>query len=208
MKAAFAYAVDILCAARSLAARDVSGVAVASVLLIVLTVGPEQYLADEAGTVMIGSLASFVAQYWLTRRALDRDDLRHGDGVVILYFGMCLVSGLAILAGLVLLVLPGLWLAARWIAAGPVLFCEDVGAIDALRRSASLTKARVFPIMIALVLASIPTGLIIGLLLVRPEYDLAMSITANAAFIVSQLLFWYIAVAVYRAAASPASQDA
>jgi len=176
--------------------------------MMLLTVGPERYLTDEAGVVMIGSLASFVAQYWLTRRALDHDDLRHGKGVVVLYFGMCLISGLGILLGLVLLVLPGLWLAARWIAAGPVLFCEDAGAIDALRRSASLTKGRVLPIMVALLLASIPTLLAIGLLFVRPEDDLAMSITENAAFTVSQLLFWYIAVAVYRASALPASQGA
>lgn len=199
MITAFRSALGLLRAALSEAHGDLPGVIVAGVLLMVLSVGPEWYLKDEAAIVMIGSLAGFVAQYWLTRRALDRHGLRHGRGVVALYFGMCLVSGLGIVLGLVLLILPGLWLAARWIAAGPALFCEEVGAIDALGRSASLTKGRVAPIMIALVLASMPVLLVIGVAFVRDEYDMATSIIENAALTVSQLLVWYMAVVVYRA---------
>lgn len=199
MITAFRSALDLLRAALSEAHGDLPGVIVAGVLLMVLSVGPEWYLKDETATIMIGSLAGFVAQYWLTRRALDRHGLRHGRGVVALYFGMCLVSGLGIVLGLVLLILPGLWLAARWIAAGPVLFCEEVGAIDALGRSASLTKGRVVPIMIALVLASMPVLLVIGLAFLRDEYDMATSIIENTALTVSQMLVWYIAVVVYRA---------
>lgn len=199
MITAFRSALDLLRAALSEAHGDLPGVIVAGVLLMVLSVGPEWYLKDETATIMIGSLAGFVAQYWLTRRALDRHGLRHGRGVVALYFGMCLVSGLGIVLGLVLLILPGLWLAARWIAAGPVLFCEEVGAIDALGRSASLTKGRVAPIMVALVLASMPVLLVIGLAFLRDEYDMATSIIENTALTVSQMLVWYIAVVVYRA---------
>jgi hypothetical protein len=205
MITAFRSAIDLLRAALAEADGDLPGVTVAGVLLMVLSVGPEWYLKDEAAIVMIASLAGFVAQYWLTRRALDRHGLRHGRGVVALYFGMCLASGLGIVLGLVLLILPGLWLAARWIAAGPVLFCEDVGAIDALRRSASLTEGRVLPIMIALVLASVPVLLVIGPAFVRDEYDMATSIIENTALTISQMLAWYVAVVVYRAGIAPSA---
>lgn len=179
-------------------ARDLPGVAVAGVAMMALSIGPEMYLSEDRVIVLIGSITGFAAQYWLTRRSIDRHGLLRRGGVVANYFGMSFASGLAILVGFVLGVVPALWLAARWIAAGPALFAEDVGAIDSLGRSVGLTTGRVLPIMIVIAVASIPSLMVLSLSFVYEFQDVTASITENVAITVSQLLCWYAAVAVYR----------
>jgi len=60
-------------------------------------------------------------------------------------FGLGLIYFVAVLAGLALLVIPGLLLIARWSVSLPALVSEDVGITEALRRSWRLT-ARHWPV--------------------------------------------------------------
>lgn len=54
-------------------------------------------------------------------------------------FGASLLSGLAIVIGLILLLLPGLYLVGRWSLIFPVIMNERTGVIDSMRRSLDLT---------------------------------------------------------------------
>jgi uncharacterized membrane protein len=67
--------------------------------------------------------------------------------------GIALTSGIAILFGSLLLVLPGLLLLIRWWVAVPVALDRDIGVVEALRESWALTADRWIPI----------AGLLLGL---------------------------------------------
>lgn len=82
-----------------------------------------------------------------------------------LAFGVQLVSGLGVLAGLVLLVVPGVVLALRWLLPVPVLMTEQTGLADSLRRSTALTDGFRWPLLRLLVawvvvFMAVPTVLI------------------------------------------------
>lgn len=68
-------------------------------------------------------------------------------GLVLVNFA----AGIAILIGLVLLVVPGLLIAARWSAAGPLIVLERQGPFDALDTSNGLVRGRTWAVAGALV---------------------------------------------------------
>jgi hypothetical protein len=55
-------------------------------------------------------------------------------------FGVILLNGLAVLAGCVCLIIPGIYVACRLLTCIPAALLEDLGPIDSLERSFSLTK--------------------------------------------------------------------
>lgn len=55
-------------------------------------------------------------------------------------FGVGLVTGLGIVFGLLVLVLPGLFLVGRWFLAAPSLFAEDISASQAIQASWDATE--------------------------------------------------------------------
>lgn len=57
------------------------------------------------------------------------------------YFGAAFLSGLGMILGLILLVVPGLILAARWSIATGLVLRDDAHASDSLKRSWELTRA-------------------------------------------------------------------
>ena len=83
----------------------------------------EMSIQDRGGMVLLSSLTGLVlglfVQYRITEH-LIADRLQPGHRVRSYgsLFGALLLSGLAIGAGLIVLVLPGIYLAGRWLAAG------------------------------------------------------------------------------------------
>jgi hypothetical protein len=63
-----------------------------------------------------------------------------------------LAAGVAIVVGLVLLVVPGLLLWARWSAAAPLIVLEGKGPIEALQLSNDLVRGRTWKVVGALLL--------------------------------------------------------
>lgn len=55
-------------------------------------------------------------------------------------FGISIIAGLGIFFGLLVLVLPGLFLTGRWYLAAPALFHRDMSASEAMRASWDLTE--------------------------------------------------------------------
>ena len=69
-----------------------------------------------------------------------KDALVYVSGRLVPLFLVALLSGLGIGIGLVLLVVPGIFLACIWIVAVPACVVEKLGPVDCLRRSMELTK--------------------------------------------------------------------
>lgn len=116
-------------------------VMIAVVLAVALIGGLTDTASRQAGN-LVGSITTFFVGLFATHKALiarygdDPDIQPHGTRV----FGLNLLSGIAIIAGLLLLVVPGLMLLARWAVAIPSMMKEDLDMRGALRRSARLTQ--------------------------------------------------------------------
>jgi uncharacterized membrane protein YeaQ/YmgE (transglycosylase-associated protein family) len=67
--------------------------------------------------------------------------------------GLALVTALGVAAGLLLLFVPGVWIATVWSLAMPVLIVEGADISVALRRSTELVRGRFWPILGLLALA-------------------------------------------------------
>lgn len=113
------------------------GITAASAVLLALA---DSYLG-RAGT-SAGNIAIFVVSVVATLLGLQQ---RCGPDVVMKpnmgrALGASILSGIAILIGLILLIVPGAMLFARWALILPVIIREDVGVQAAMGRSADLTK--------------------------------------------------------------------
>lgn len=149
------------------------------------------------------SVVSFIAQYVLTRRAMRAGDLLPADapGNVGGLFGLCFLSNIGILLGFTLLIVPGIWLYARWLASGPILLAEEATVGEALAKSAEWSRALLWAIVGATGLLYLPfvTGLIVSVVADEATIESpAVSLAINIGLAVSQLAGWYLAVAVYR----------
>ena len=67
------------------------------------------------------------------------------------YFALGLVSGVVIIAGLILLIIPGLYLILRWLPAYARLYVHGDGVVSALRWSWQETRALQKPLALALI---------------------------------------------------------
>jgi uncharacterized membrane protein len=99
---------------------------------------------------LIGNLALFIL-------TLDRDDPTVGGAIraaallLPVYFLTSFLSGLIIFVGLVLFIVPGLYLMARLAVAGPAIVAETLrNPVEALRRSFALTKGNGWAILVLL----------------------------------------------------------
>jgi hypothetical protein len=97
------------------------------------------------------------------RRVSAAECLRSGAGLVGSAFGPILVAGLGALGGLLLLIVPGVYLFVRWYFVVQALAVDRARGLDTLRRSAALVDGRwwrVFGSVILLTLACLPPVLV------------------------------------------------
>ncbi len=81
---------------------------------------------------------------------------------VLPLLGLGILTGLAIMFGLLLLVVPGIFLILMWYVAQPALVVERLGVTEAMERSAELTRdARWLILLLVIILAVI--GFVIGM---------------------------------------------
>lgn len=82
-------------------------------------------------------------QSWVTRKLLTHAGIvlrSPGDWRIAALIGISLYTGLGILCGLLVFVLPGLFLAGRWFVVVPALFDEDSTGSDAMNLSWQCTE--------------------------------------------------------------------
>jgi hypothetical protein len=92
------------------------------------------YLFSQGATVFA------VSELYLGRQTSIGTSFAKMRGHLLNLFGVVLLSGLAALAGFVCLIIPGFYVLCRLITCIPAALLEDLGPIDSLERSFSLTK--------------------------------------------------------------------
>lgn len=160
--------------------------------------------APSAGNVL--NIPVLVLQYYLIRHLIDRQGLRsaHRLGGFGSFFVVGLITGLAILLGCLLLILPGLYLSSRWAMVDAAVVGENRGFSDAMRRSRDASEGNVLPIALAILTISVPmiVGLALMLAIDSPLersaiYALGFSAILNFLLYLSQICIWYLGVALY-----------
>ena len=100
---------------------------------------------------------SIVASYALLHAMLRKLNLlKPGtEDAFLPYIGLSILYTIGVGLGFIAIILPGLFLMARWSIATPLLLVRGSGAIKAMKDSWEQTKGNEFPIIIAIVLLMI-----------------------------------------------------
>jgi len=177
-------------------------------LALVLMVGPG-FLIDSGATseqganglILLTSVVNFFLQYWLTRALLaDLGFEVPQRSRLLAFLGVSMVTGFGISLGLLLLVIPGLVLIARWSIALPLLLSSDAGVFASIEQSWRQTRGYVWPIIASFLIIYVP-GLALyfgGVWLVSTSglsYPgiLAMNFVLSASLIAA----WHASVAIF-----------
>lgn len=96
-------------------------------------------------------IVAFIGSYLMVEAMLKRTGLMTyaGDKRILAFVGMSLLSGLAVGAGFLLLIFPGLFFMARWSIAGPMLIGRGERITASLGKSWEATKGQEFPIVVS-----------------------------------------------------------
>ncbi|WP_447727980.1 hypothetical protein [Sphingomonas koreensis] len=154
------------------------------------------------------NIASAIAQYWIIRQALAREGLLAANlaGAPASYIGVSIVSGLGIMLGFVLLIIPGILLSLRWMPAVPlVLGAERLHANDALGEAWNQTSGHWQAIGAAYLLTLLPfAGAMFAYAWETVEIpeQLAALGTANLLLNLWMISSWMLSIAVYQGFAS------
>src|SRR4051794_28799110 len=119
-------------------------------LVAIAAVAAGNYAIDQAptGSFAASGFLSLIAQYFVTRFALGRAGLLPDNaGRFGSFWGMCIVTGIAIALGFVLFIIPGLYLAARWFIAAPAILAGDKSVGDGMSESWEVLKDSVWHIV-------------------------------------------------------------
>jgi uncharacterized membrane protein len=165
------------------------------------------------GALIIASATNLVGAWFVTRTFMERESLV-GDRAVGFgsVFALSLLSGIGTVLGLLLLVVPGILLLVRWIAALPILLAGEAGATDALRQSWDLTRGNVSTILISGLVVFAPLVMVIFAMVAlgfeagvadtggaTTETGLLEGMLTNFGISASTVAGWYLALTVYRA---------
>lgn len=131
--------------------------------------------------VIVGMLVSLVAgvvlQAALTRASVDdlsgagvnlNTALSSALGMLLPMIGLGILMGLGIMLGMVLLIVPGVFLALCWAVAGPVLVVERLGVIPSMQRSTALTQGHrwaILGLIVLFVIIAMVFNMIVGFLI-------------------------------------------
>jgi hypothetical protein len=170
---------------------------------------------DQRADVFYSVTATF-AQFLLTSMLLmkaGRHDAWGKPGRAASFVGVCIVSGLVIMLGLFLLVLPGLYMAARWMLVCPLVIGRGMTMGEALRESWERTAGHVMPLMAALaaVFVSGFGGFAVVTWFAYPAYGPVSplpAVSANLLVSGALVLGWCVAVGAYLALAPDQSRAA
>lgn len=116
--------------------------------------------ASQAATVVA------VSDVHLDRPASVKDSFSKVKGNILGVIGLSLLVGLAVGAGLIALIVPGVILALMWSLSIPVKVLENKGITDSMSRSSDLTKGdrgRIFVVWLLFIVLNIGISLLVQL---------------------------------------------
>jgi hypothetical protein len=172
------------------------------------------YLASS----IIGLLAAYLVQAALIKAVQDirdgRVDLSVGETLsaatpfILPVAGASILAGIAITFGLILLIVPGLFLITIWAVIVPAIVIERSGALNAFGRSQQLVRGRgwhVFLTLALLFLIQLVVGLILGLILSALPQALSTGISSViAGTLIAPFTALVVTLVYFRLVATPA----
>ena len=160
--------------------------------------------ATPAATFVPSLVVTIYGQFVVVERLL-RDRLPDGKGYRRFgsIFGSGFLSGLAIALALVALVIPGIYLVARWSIAVPTIVAENRSSSESLTASWERTAASILPIFLVYLVAMIVWGGSIWLSIVFSTgtidvNSMMLIVLGNALVGGVSVLGWVLSVAIYR----------
>ena len=152
-------------------------------------------LADGTVGAVLGSLvqivAAFLLQATLVKAVQDvrdgRADMSIGDTVraAVPYLGpvagASILAGIAITIGLLLIIVPGLYLITIWAVIVPVIVLEGTGALGSFGRSQRLVRGNgwhVFGTLVLVYIIMLVVGIILGLIFSALPHSLANGLSS------------------------------
>ena len=200
--------------ARTLALRNATLLSLVVAAIAGSFTGIDWYIAvnpDANGVLLLNSLFGLVislfVQYRVTEQMLadrwpsDRARPTRSYGAL---FGLSLLSGLAIAAGLIVLVVPGIYLAGRWLTAVPRLVENELSGSDALRAAwadsahSDFVFAIAYLISLSPLLAAVALGFAMEGDVFLDSFTMLASVIFNLANGLFSVLGWVLAVAAFR----------
>ena len=126
----------------------------------------DMYFGESPGIVLLVSVANFVAGFFLMLAILRAVGLRReGEGGGFgAFFVVSFLSGLGMMAGFLLLIVPGVILMVRWSPALALVLSEDEAGSDALGESWRMTEGLFWPIFAATLVGLVPIVLAVAIL--------------------------------------------
>lgn len=172
-------------------------------LLVLGAIDTLSVALGETGILLgfVSGILSLVFQVQVMRALLDRLGLRDpaaSNGFVAL-FGMSILTNAGILLGLILLVIPGIFLLVRWSVAAAILFAEDVGASEAIGRSWAATDGNFGGVLGALAVVYSPLLLVFMPIAVLTELPWPVEAALEVGLELILIVGWHLQVALYSA---------
>lgn len=97
--------------------------------------------------VIVGSNLHVASKSMRNQKTTIKEAIQVATGKILPLLGLGIVSALLISAGMVVLIIPGLIILARISLASIVMFEENLGIVDSLKRSVDLTKGHTFEML-------------------------------------------------------------
>ncbi|MEM8694456.1 MAG: hypothetical protein AAGE05_00355 [Pseudomonadota bacterium] len=168
---------------------------------------------DDSTAFSLQNLFSFVVLYLqilvIVRLAREKgllDGRDHEDGSPTLggyfrAFGQSILWTLGVIFGLVLLVIPGIWLMTIWFVVLPVLLVENENVMDSFGRSKALVTPHFWKILLlVLILALVYVAAAVALFLFVPypeDYSIWTNLPLNLLLQAVQTGGWVLGLATY-----------
>jgi len=179
-----------------------AGMALAALgAMTLIGTAPDLYPDFTSLAALASLVVTLVLQYEISSALLLHYGLLDGGGHrrrLLALLGLNLISGIGILLGLIILILPGAYLFVRWSAAVPALIAEEADISGALGRSAEAVRGRFWHVLGAMLVVWTPfvTGLLASALVPETEV-LIQSLVLNLSINLSLVTGWHLAVAIY-----------
>lgn len=130
------------------------------VLLVYLVVAIFAYLYSQGGTMLA------ISELYLGRTTTIAESLRNISGDIWYLLGVTILTGLSVLGGFILLIVPGIYVACRLLVCVPAVLIEKRSPSEALSRSFELTKGfagRAFVILVLSVVLTYAAQLLLAI---------------------------------------------
>jgi hypothetical protein len=152
------------------------------------------------GAQFLLSVISLVMQYWLTASLLDDLGLRSTSGPRFpAFFLLGIVTGLGILLGMILLIIPGILLFVRWSISVPAVVAGDERVFDAIGFSWRETESHFWPILAAflVIYGAAAAGAAAGYVLELQAFAEVGATILELSVSLGLIAGWHAAVAIY-----------